>query len=673
MRILIADDYPANLKLLALMLRTLGHEVLLAADGAEALATLEAQPVDAVISDILMPNVDGYRLCAELRRSPRLAQLPVILYSSTYVSDGDRDLALRFGATAFLEKPATPERIADVLEAAVRGPASAPVSIPEEDLGILRIYSERLVAKIEEKNAELMERTLELEASEARFRQIADNIREVFWVTNLAGDEIHYISPAFNEIWGRDPAAIYANPRLWQESVYTEDRARLAPFLDRGSESTEFDLEFRIVRPDLSLRWIRARGFPVRDSHGELYRLVGVAEDITERQSLRDQLNHSQRLEAVGRLAGGIAHDFNNLLTAINGYSQMALSRLDPRDPVYREIDEVGKAGERAAALTRQLLAFSRRQVLQPRVLNLNNLVTDIERLLARLIGEDVECELALSPELGRVRVDPGQMEQVIVNLAVNARDAMPRGGRLKLETRNVELDSGYARLHPEVKAGSYVLLAVTDTGTGMTDNVKAHLFEPFFTTKEAGHGTGLGLATVHGVVRQSGGHVLVYSELDRGTTFKIYLPRTDAVPQAPARAEVRLALLRGDETILLIEDDEMVLTMTRLILEQAGYQVLEARRGAEAVVVARHHPDPIHLALSDLILPGINGLELSRQLRVIRPELRFIFMSGYTDTSILDEEIVGIETAFLGKPFRREELLRRVREVLEAPPAPAD
>ncbi len=666
MKILIVDDNATNRELLRLPLQSQSHEVVEAADGAEALQLLSTQDFQLMISDIPLPTMDGYRLCFEARQNPRLKKLPIILYSSGYLSPTDGDLPLRSGAVAFLERPATPEKLEQVLREVTAPPGPAETPSPEADPGVFKRYSERLVTKLKEKNLELFRRTEELVASEEKFRQLAENIQEVFFITNSDFSQILYVSPAYEAVWGRLCKDLYENPRQWLEAVHVEDRERISGLMAAPpKEPILFSWEYRILRPDGSSRMIHARGFPIRDRAGQVYRYATIAEDVSERRSLESQLVQSQKMEAIGRLAGGIAHDFNNLLTAINGYSELAMLRLNEQDPLYLEIGEIRKAGERAAGLTRQLLAFSRKQVLKPRVINLNASVSDTERLLKRLIGEDIELVASLGKDLGSVRADPGQVEQVLVNLAVNGRDAMAKGGRLSLTTANVELDETYTRFHREVKPGPYVMLAVSDTGTGMPDSVKAHLFEPFFTTKDPGKGTGLGLATVHGIVRQSSGHVAVDSELGQGTTIKIYLPRVDVPPETVVKTKHRDD--RGDETILLIEDENVVRVLARTILANAGYRVLEARRGEEALLIAEKHAGIIHLALSDLILPGMNGLELGRRLGAIKPDLRTIYMSGYTDTAIQNDGNWNADLPFLGKPFTSHGLLRKVREVLDS------
>jgi PAS domain S-box-containing protein len=378
-----------------------------------------------------------------------------------------------------------------------------------------------------------------------------------------------------------------------------------------------------------------------------------------------EQLRQSQKMEAVGQLAGGIAHDFNNLLTAITGYSELTLRRLQPEDPLYRNIEEVKKAGERAASLTRQLLAFSRKQVLQPKVLGLNSIISEVEKMLCRLIGEDIDLRTVLEPQLGRIKADPGQIEQVLLNLAVNARDAMPHGGKLTIETENVYLDEGYAGQHIAVNPGHYVMLAVSDNGTGIDERTRARIFEPFFTTKEAGKGTGLGLSTVYGIVKQSGGNIWVYSEVGRGTSFKVYLPRVDEGAQEYKRSAEPKDALQGTEMILLAEDEDVVRKLTREVLEMCGYKVLEAANGGAALLICERQKEPIHLLITDVIMPEMGGRELSDRLSQLHPEMKVLYMSGYTDNAIVHQGVLNEGANFIQKPFSPDALARKVREVL--------
>ena len=386
--------------------------------------------------------------------------------------------------------------------------------------------------------------------------------------------------------------------------------------------------------------------------------------DVTERQKLKQQLEQSQRLESIGRLAGGVAHDFNNLLTVINGYTDMLLDNTEPGGEARECLEEIHRAAERAAGLTQQLLAFSRRQLVQPVILNMNQVVSDMEKMLRRLIGEDLELVCRLSPDLGNVMADPGQMQQVVMNLAVNARDAMPRGGRLVIETSNMEFDEAFVSAHPDNAPGPHILLAVSDSGVGMTEEVKNRLFEPFFTTKPVGAGTGLGLATVYGMVKQSGGSIWVYSEPGHGTTFKIYLPIVDA-PVAEARSE-RKPHFEGHETLLIVEDQTEVRTLAVSALEHYGYRILSAASGAEALDLAEQFNGAIHLLVTDVVMPGLDGRELAARLLARRPDTRVLYMSGYTDEVIAHRGVLDPAVALVQKPFTAKALAQRVRQVLD-------
>lgn len=425
------------------------------------------------------------------------------------------------------------------------------------------------------------------------------------------------------------------------------------------------DVEMMILPKQGEPRTVLASGRPILDSEGNKLGAVAAMIDITERKCLEQQFRHSQKMEAVGRLAGGVAHDFNNLLTIITGYGQMLQRNLEPGSSMRAYAEEVLKSGERAASLTRQLLAFSRRQDFSPRGLDLNTLVRNTENMLHRLIGEDIELATVLATGLGLVRGDPGQIEQVIFNLAVNARDAMPNGGNLTLETGNVELDETDAHGHIPIKPGSYVMLAVTDTGCGMDPPTQAHIFEPFFTTKEPGKGTGLGLATVYGIVKQHGGNIWVDSEPGQGTAFKIYLPRVemDAAKVEERRAGARE--LRGSETILVVEDDQAVRSLVVRLLRSMGYWVLEASRVDEALMVCVRHKGPVHLLLTDVVMPQMSGRDLLGHIRPLRPDIRVLFTSGYTEEA-LHRRPLEQDAAFLQKPFTEEALARKVRDVLD-------
>ncbi len=408
----------------------------------------------------------------------------------------------------------------------------------------------------------------------------------------------------------------------------------------------------RVVEADVLSRNLTWRGRPAR---------LSVLLDVTQRQQLEEQLRQAQKMEAVGMLAGGIAHDFNNLLTIITGYSQLLLGNIPQTDSNRTAVEQIMKAGDRAAALTRQLLAFSRRQVLQPKILDLNVLVSGLAVMLRRLIGEDIDLRLVMGPELGRVSADPGQVEQVIMNLALNARDAMPQGGMLTIQTANTELEEGYGGTHLAVRPGAYVMLSVTDTGHGMDAETQSRIFEPFFTTKGQGQGTGLGLSTVFGIVKQSGGNLEVISEPGQGTSVKVYLPRIQQQAQVEAERAIP-ASARGSETILLVEDEDMVRSLVRETLERSGYKLLDAADPVEAMRICESYQGTIHLLITDVVLPKEGGRELASRLVALRPEMKVLFMSGYTDKALA----AANDRSFLQKPFTPAVLARKVREVLE-------
>ncbi|HXZ29501.1 MAG TPA: PAS domain S-box protein [Terriglobales bacterium] len=509
-----------------------------------------------------------------------------------------------------------------------------------------------------------------LRESEDRFRAVGDNIAAAIYIHD--GQRMLYVNPACEEISGYTREALMNQVDFW-EMVHPDFRALVQERARARLEgrATPHHYEFKILARDGSERWLDFTASRVQFAGRTA--ILSIAVDMTGRRALEEQLRQALKMEAVGRLAGGVAHDFNNLLTVIKGHAELLLDSLDRRDPLRTEVEEMQKAAERAAALTRQLLAFSRQQVLAPQVLDLNTVVCNVDRLLRRLLGEDIELHALLADGLGRVRADPGQIEQVILNLAVNARDAMPRGGKLTVETGNVALDETYARERVEVKPGDYVLLAVSDTGTGMSPETCSHIFEPFFTTKDPAKGTGLGLSTVYGIVKQSDGHISVYSEPGMGTTLRIYLPRVEETQAAASAEPAAAATDTGDETILLVEDEDGVRGLVRQVLKRKGYSVLEARDGGEALLTCEHFHEPIHLLLTDVVLAHMSGRELAERLSVLRPEMKVLYMSGYTDDAIVQHGVLTQETAFLQKPFTTEALARKVREVLDAGVAARD
>ncbi|HXF96529.1 MAG TPA: PAS domain S-box protein [Gemmatimonadales bacterium] len=459
------------------------------------------------------------------------------------------------------------------------------------------------------------------------------------------------------------------DPAWWAGRLHPDDRAealaRSGELLARGSLAHEY----RLLRKDGTVVWIRDELRVVRDAAGRPHEVVGAWLDITERHRLEEQFLQAQKMESVGRLAGGVAHDFNNLLTVITATVDLALPGLQEGDPLAADLKEIQQAARRGAALTQHLLAFSRRQVFQPKVVNLNDMLAELEPMMRRLVGEDIKLVTVPGAPLGNVRVDPGQMTQVVMNLVVNSRDAMPQGGTLTLETADADLDEAYAARHVGVTPGPFVMLAVTDTGIGMDEATCQRVFEPFFTTKEPGRGTGLGLSTVYGIVKQSGGNIWVYSEPGVGTTFKIYLPRVTA-PVTAAEPQLPPASARGTETVMVVEDDPSLREVARRVLEAAGYTVLTAGTPGEALLSAERFRGPIHLLITDVVMPTMRGPELAERLTQLHPETRVVYTSGYTENAIVHRGELQEGTHFISKPFDAATLTRRVRAVLDRPPA---
>jgi PAS domain S-box-containing protein len=817
MNVLIADDNNTSCNLLRALLEAESHEVIVATDGREALGLLERHPVDAIISDLLMPNLDGYRLCRAVRQDKRWCDMPFICYTAVYGSKNDEKLAFDLGADAYLRKPSSSATILGALRAAIERVrvGLSRTNAAHAELDVLNAYSQPLVARLEKNSFELMEKSrladlaleigvalarrnelgeilqtcaesmakhldavsariwmlderkvaLELRAgvadklpegeqlgqamagriarerrpyrtnailselgkreqdwarregvaafagypliadgrligvmevftrkelsaatattmgtiadslafgiqskwaeedlrkSEERFRQLAESVGEVFWMTDLTRREILYVSPNYEAMWGRTCQSLLEQRYSFFDAIHPDDRLQVLDTIQAES-GVPYELEYRIVRPDHSVRWIRERAFPVRDAAGRMIRIAGLAEDVTEKRQLENQLRQSQKMQAIGRLAGGVAHDFNNLLSVIFGHGALLAASPPSQERLRESVAEINRAAERAAALTRQLLAFGRRQMIEPKVLDLGTIVTESRHMLRRLIGEDVRLTLILSPGLSRVNIDPGQINQLLMNLAMNARDAMPQGGELTVETRDVEFTG--VTVHPEARLGRCVLLSVTDSGCGMTSEVLARIFEPFFSTKS--ESTGLGLSVVDGIVKQNEGHLTVASQTGLGTTFSIYLPAV-AEPLEGSLQRTRTNPRPGNETILLVEDEDPVREVTALLLESLGYRVLQVSSAEEALNLVHSQRAKFDLLLTDVIMPGMSGRELAEAFRRSDPDLKVLFQSGHTDDIAVRNGILNAEVAFLQKPFSIDALAKKVREVFD-------
>lgn len=506
---------------------------------------------------------------------------------------------------------------------------------------------------------------MELRHSLERYGSLISATSQVVWSADATGALIPD-SPTLREFTGMSEEETAGQG--WLAAVHPDDRERVAELWANAVKTAcHYTAEFKARRKDGKYRDLFVRGVAVLDNGGAIREWVGTCADITEQRQLEEQFRQAQKMEAMGRLAGGVAHDFNNIMGVIIGYSDLLLASAHTNASSRIKLEEIRKAGYRAAALTRQMLAFSRKQVLTLKVLDLSTVVRETSGLLLRLLGEDVELITNLSPDLGHVKADPTQIDQVIMNLAINARDAMPTGGKLFIETCNAELDDGYGQQHDvEIKPGSYVVLKVSDTGIGMDKKTQSHLFEPFFTTKEIGKGTGLGLATVFGIIKQSGGYIWVYSELGKGSSFKIFLPRVQE-SLSHIKMDTMLPLRRGSETILLVEDEDALREIGRQLLESMGYNVVQAPNGAEAIRVSSQFQGRIDLLITDAIMPGISGRELADLLVGVRSEMKVLYVSGHTDDAIVHYSILKPGVAFLQKPFSREALARKIQEVLEA------
>jgi two-component system cell cycle sensor histidine kinase/response regulator CckA len=502
-------------------------------------------------------------------------------------------------------------------------------------------------------------------AQEELFSVIGENAADMIAVVTVNGERL-YNSPSYEKLLGYTPEDLGKTSAY--EQIHPDDQKAVKSAAEEAKTTgLGRRIEYRIRHKNGEWRVLESTASAVRDSKGEVEKLVIVNRDITERRHLEQQLLLSQRLEAVGKLSGGIAHDFNNILGVIIGYSEALQQKIAVDDPMREAIDEIEKAGQRAAALTQQLLAFSRKQVLEPKILNLNSIVADVEKMLRRLIGEDVELEIIPDSALGTVKADRGQIEQVILNLAVNARDAMPRGGKLKIETMNADLDENDACRTRYVVPGHYVMLQVSDSGMGMSAEVQSHIFEPFYTTKEQGKGTGLGLATVYGVIKQSGGYIWVASEIGKGSKFQVYLPRAEGVVIETIQKEPILTT-HGLGTILVVEDEPSLRKLACTILRDGGYKIIEAEDGAKALEVAKQFHDNIDLLLTDVVMPGMNGPELAEKLSVERSEMKILYMSGYTDGAVAAHGVLKPGLAILRKPFSQSQLLQSVGEMVAEP-----
>lgn len=674
MRILVVDDAAENRYMLSSLLER-HHEVLTAGNGREAWRILAREPVDLVITDILMPEMDGFQLCLQLRATPELATIPLVFYTATYTDERDEELALRIGAQRFIRKPVEPASflrvIDEVLDSMAEFPPEEGTPPLEPSRDELKLYSQRLVAKLEEKmqalETEVRERKRierELRESESKYRHLVQHSNDAIYL--LEGERFVIVNDKFQEIFGisleelnRPDFSFYELVAEKSRPLIRERARRLArgEQLEQKYEFTALSGDGREIEVEASVSYIR---------YGDRLATQGILRDITERKRLEAQLLQAQKLEGIGRLAGGIAHDFNNFLTAIAGYTHLLLQAVAPGSHLADDLEQIEQAVGRATRLTRQLLAFSRKSSQDIRIFNLNRVVSEMEQMLSRLVSENIVLTTRLDPTLGFVRADPGQMEQVIMNIVVNAVDAMPGGGRLTIETCNVDLDEEAARHYVSLGPGPCVMLAISDTGSGMDPDTTRHIFEPFFTTKQHGEGTGLGLSTVYGIVRQSGGGISVDSRPGAGTSFRILFPRQDRLGEDREQEEPPPESIQGQETVLVVEDSQPVRAMVVRTLQHHGYRVVEAGNARETMRLMAEWAEPPDVLLTDVVMPGIDGPELARRLLASWPDLKVILISGYSLDPAMMVDLPENQVGFIQKPFSPRTLLRQIRDLVD-------
>jgi PAS domain S-box-containing protein len=671
MKILLVDDIASNLKLLEMLLESQQHETIPAVNGQEALVKARADRPDLIISDILMPVMDGYALCRAWAEDAHLRTIPFVFYTATYQSDEDESFALSLGAAAFLRKPMEPEafllQIQEVLRRTESGCLPVPELPPTDEQTYLKLYNERLVHKLDQRSQVLAHRVDELQKAESRLRLQSLALEAAangILITDREGT-IEWVNPAFLAITGFDSSEVIGNnPRFMKSGVQDANfyaglwNTILAGKVWRGEIVNRH-------KSGILLTFLIAIT-PLRNDEGNITHFIDIMQDITEQRRMEAELRQSQKMEAVGRLAGGVAHDFNNMLNVILINAEISLAGEDLTDSQRRRVLEIKQAGERSADLTRQLLAFSRKQPAQPRRVNLNSLVEENQKMLHRMIEEDIDLTFHPTQDLKSVFIDPSQVSQILANLVINARDALPNSGTISIETANVLVEQDSSLLYGGLAPGSYVRLAVSDSGSGMDGFTMEHLFEPFFTTKGEGRGTGLGLSTVYGIVKQNNGTISVYSNLGLGTSMKIYLPACEGEDPG-IEPKMAAAAPGGHETILVAEDEEPLLDAIRVVLVGKGYTVLAAANPMDAFLLATQHEGPIHLLITDVVMPGMTGKELQERITSVRRGLKVLYISGYTGDILAKTGLMPEETQFLQKPFQIFDLAQKVRQVLDS------
>jgi len=682
-QVLIVDDQAENRYLAEVLLTGNGYAARSVTNGAEALAELQNRDIDLVISDILMPVMDGFELCRRMKKDPKLRQIPFIVYTATYTGPQDEAFAMKIGADRFLQKPCEPERFMEVVGETMAAAKHKNRSIPPEppqDQEVFKLYNERLVRKLEQKMLQLEQETRALRKteealrlSEGKYRRLHQSMTDGFVYVDLQG-AIRESNAAYRGMLGYTGEELSRltymdlTPAKWRAS---EQHIIDTQVVGKGY-SEVYEKEYQ--RKDGSIFPVELKTFLVCNDQGEKEGMWAIVRDLTERKqaekaqkALEEQLFQAQKMESVGRLAGGVAHDFNNMLSVILSYAQMGLEKTEPGSSLHGYLQDILDAAQRSASITRQLLAFARKQTVVPQVLDLNTTVDSMLKMLRRLIGAHITLTFLPQANLWPVKVDPAQIDQLLANLCINSRDAITGAGKITIATGTVTFDASYCAHHAGAVPGEYVLLTVSDDGCGMERVLLDKIFEPFFTTKELGQGTGLGLATVYGIVKQNNGSINVYSEPGKGTTFRIYLPRhTIRALAVETESPAPIPLGQG-ETVLVVEDEPAILTLTSRMLSGLGYTVLTASGPAEAIEIAHAHTAGLELLLTDVVMPDKTGRDLAELLLLSHPRLKCLYMSGYAANIIASHGILEERLNFIQKPFSVRELSIRVHETLSS------
>ncbi|MDD4686932.1 MAG: response regulator [Candidatus Cloacimonetes bacterium] len=684
MRILNVDDNSDNLLLLQSLLGTNDNTFFDAKNGREALKILAEQEIDLVISDILMPIMDGFTLCKEIRSNPKLHNIPFIVFTATYTGQKDEVLARKMGADDFIVKPCEPDELVRRIDKTIKHQNSRNRLEDIQtynDETVLKLYNERLVRKLEDKMLETENEVLErkkaivaLQRSEGILKATQSLGKLGGWEIDMQNGEVYWTEEMYR-LHDIEPGSISGDDLIAAslEGYPEESRLKLQEYFQTIREKgTAYTLESWFTTQKNRKIYIRTSAI-AKMENGKTTHILGIFQDISEQknaeikhQELMQQLRQAQKLDSIGQLAGGVAHDFNNILTVILGYSEEILNTLHQRDPIRQDIQEIASAGQRAATLTRQLLTFSRKQVIKPQLMNINEAIGNLSKMLKRLIGEDIDFVLDLGTNVPEFMADVGQIEQVIMNLVINAREAMQMGGTLTIKTFGYTADDSFCSKHPMISGKHFAVLRICDTGSGMDKETMEHIFEPFFTTKAKGHGTGLGLPTVYGIVRQAGGNIHVESTPGKGASFVILLPATEQSLETPTAPTVPTHTTGNKELVLVVEDDPAISDLSGKIIQKMGFSVKLASSADQALVMIEDEGLRPKLVISDVVMPGLSGIELAAIIKFKHPEMKFLLMSGYTETVIAKHGDVDPKIPFLHKPFTHQELLHKIEQALE-------